>query len=74
MVWKQFELLEEKIEILVQKHNQLLQEKTTFSKQLSEKETGLEQMKEQLAALEEERDLIRAKIDEILKKIGTLEF
>jgi septal ring factor EnvC (AmiA/AmiB activator) len=72
MVWKQFELLEGQLDSLIERQRALSLEHAQLGKHFKEKETEIAELKEQLSAMGEERDLIRAKVDEILKKIEGL--
>ena len=70
MEWQVFEILEEKIDQVVRKIEVLSRENQEFKEKIKEKESLIQKAQERIDTLEEEKGLTKAKIDEILKKIG----
>jgi cell division protein ZapB len=69
MEWQVFEILEEKIEQVVKKIEALSRENLAIKEDIKEKEGVIRSAQERIDALEEEKELIRSKVDGILKKI-----
>jgi FtsZ-binding cell division protein ZapB len=65
-----FEILEEKIEQAMKKMEALSQENLELKQNIKEKEEVIQNAQLRLDALEEEKELIKGKIDGILKKIS----
>jgi FtsZ-binding cell division protein ZapB len=65
-----FEILEEKIDQAVKKVEALSLENLALKRKVEEKEVVIQNAQAQLDALEEEKELIKGKIDGILKKIS----
>jgi len=65
-----FEILEEKIEQAMKKMDALSQENLELKQKIKEKEGVIQSAQERLDALEEEKEIIKGKVDGILKKIS----
>jgi FtsZ-binding cell division protein ZapB len=65
-----FEILEEKIEQAMKKMEALSQENLELKQNIKEKEGVIQNAQLRLDALEEEKEIIKGKIDGILKKIS----
>jgi cell division protein ZapB len=65
-----FEILEEKIEQAMKKMEELSQENSDLKQKIKEKEEVIQSAQARLDTLEEEKELIRGKVDGILKKIN----
>lgn len=65
-----FEILEEKIDQLVKRLEALSQENREFNQKIKEKEEIILGAQERIDVLEEEKDLLKGKIEGILKKIN----
>jgi hypothetical protein len=70
MEWQVFEILEEKIDQIVKKLEALSQENREFNQKIKEKEVVIQGAQERIDALEEEKELVKSKVDGILKKIN----
>jgi hypothetical protein len=70
MEWQVFEILEEKIDKVVQKMETLSRENTTFKQIVEEKEEIIKSVQDRIDALEEEKTIIKDKVEGILKKIN----
>jgi cell division protein ZapB len=70
MEWQVFEILEEKIDQIVEKVETLSRENREFTQKIKEKEEVLRGSQERIDALKEEKELVKGKIDGILKKIN----
>lgn len=70
MEWQVLEILEEKIEQAVKKLEVLSKENIEFEKKIKEKDAVIKSAQDRIDALEEEKELIRSKVDGILKKIS----
>jgi chromosome segregation ATPase len=70
MEWQVFEILEEKIDQVVEKMETLSQENATFKKAVEEKEEMIKSAQDRIDALEEEKTIIKGKVEGILKKIN----
>jgi FtsZ-binding cell division protein ZapB len=70
MEWQVFEILEEKIDQIVKKLEALSQENREFNQKIKEKEAVIQGAQERIDALEEEKELVKGKVDGILKKIN----
>jgi FtsZ-binding cell division protein ZapB len=65
-----FEILEEKIDQAMKKMESLSLENRALKKKIEEKEVVIQNAQARLDALEEEKELIKGKVDGILKKIS----
>ena len=65
-----FEILEEKIDQAMKKMEALTLENLALKRKIEEKEAIIQNAQVHLDALEEEKELIKGKIDGILKKIS----
>ena len=65
-----FEILEEKIEQAMKKMDALSQENLELKQKIKEKDGVIQSAQERLDALEEEKEIIKGKVDGILKKIS----
>jgi cell division protein ZapB len=65
-----FEILEEKIDQAMKKMETLTQENMALREKIKEKEEVIQGAQARLDVLEEEKELIKSKVDEILKKIS----
>ena len=70
MEWQLFDILEEKIDLLVKRIDVLSEENLQMNKKIEEKEGVIKNAQERIDALEEEKGLVRVKVDGILKKIN----
>lgn len=70
MEWEVLEILEEKIEQAVKKLEVLSKENVEFEKKIKDKDAVIKSAQDRIDALEEEKELIRSKVDGILKKIS----
>jgi cell division protein ZapB len=67
-----FEILEEKIEQAMKKMEALSQENLELKQNIKEKEGVIQDAQLRLDALEEEKEIIKGKVDGILKKISRI--
>ena len=65
-----FEILEEKIDQAMKKMETLTQENMALREKIQEKEEVIQGAQARLDVLEEEKELIKSKVDGILKKIN----
>jgi len=65
-----FEILEEKIDQAMKKMETLTQENMALREKIKEKEEVIQGAQARLDVLEEEKELIKSKVDGILKKIN----
>jgi len=65
-----FDILEEKIDQVVEKMEVLSRENSAFKQKIEEKEIVIKGAQERIDALEEEKALVKDKVDGILKKIN----
>ena len=70
MEWQVFEILEEKIDQAMKKMATLTQENMALREKIQEKEGVIQGAQARLDVLEEEKELIKNKVDGILKKIS----
>jgi predicted nuclease with TOPRIM domain len=70
MEWKLIEVLEEKIEKVLDRLHSLSRENDQLKQKLNDQARFVEQTRERLDGLEEEKTLIQSKVDELLKKIS----
>ena len=70
MEWQVFEILEEKIDQAMKKMEALSQENLELKQKIQEKEGVIQGAQSRLDALEEEKEIIKGKVDGILKKIN----
>jgi hypothetical protein len=70
MEWQVFEILEEKIDQVVEKMDTLSKENATFKKVVEAKEEIIKSAQGRIDALEEEKTIIKAKVEGILRKIN----
>jgi hypothetical protein len=70
MEWQVFEILEEKIDQVVEKMETLSKENATFKQVIEKKEEIIKSAQDRIDALEEEKTLIKDKVEGILKKIN----
>jgi predicted nuclease with TOPRIM domain len=72
MEWKLLDVLEEKIEKVLDRMQALYSENDKLKQQLVEQARFVEQARERLDSLEEEKTLIQNKVDDLLKKIDQM--
>jgi predicted nuclease with TOPRIM domain len=72
MEWKLLDVLEEKIEKVLDRMQALSSENDKLKQQLVEQARFVEQTRERLDSLEEEKTLIQNKVDDLLKKIDQM--
>ena len=72
MEWKLLDVLEEKIEKVLDRMQALSSENNKLKQQLVEQGRFVEQARERLDGLEEEKTLIQNKVDDLLKKIDQM--
>ena len=65
-----FEILEEKIDLMVKRLESLTQENREANQKITENEEILRSAQERIDALEEEKELVKGKIEGILHKIN----
>jgi cell division protein ZapB len=70
MEWQVFEILEEKIDLMVKRLESLTQENREANQKITENEEILRSAQERIDALEEEKELVKGKIEGILHKIN----
>jgi FtsZ-binding cell division protein ZapB len=70
MEWQVFDILEEKIDKVVEKIENLSKENETFKQKVEEKEEVIKIAQDRIDALEEEKTIIKDKVEGILKKIN----
>jgi predicted nuclease with TOPRIM domain len=70
MEWKLIDVLEEKIEKVLDRLHSLSRENDELKQKLNDQARFVEQTRERLDGLEEEKTLIQSKVDELLKKIS----
>ncbi len=69
MSLEQFDILEEKINQLAEKYNQIKVEKDNFSSHLQKKENEISALQEKVKSLEAEKDIFRARLDKIISSL-----
>jgi cell division protein ZapB len=67
-----FEVLEKKLEDLLNQYHSLQSENSTLMKMLEEQERALTETREALSKLNRERDVIRQRLDQLLHKLEAL--
>lgn len=70
MEWKLIDVLEEKIEAVLDRLHSLSRENDELKQKLNDQARFVDQTRERLDGLEEEKTLIQSKVDELLKKIS----
>jgi FtsZ-binding cell division protein ZapB len=70
MEWEVFEILEEKIDLVMDKIQTLSRENTKLKQKVQEQEGLVQAAQEQLDNLEEEKEIIKGKVGGILDKIN----
>jgi FtsZ-binding cell division protein ZapB len=70
MEWKLFDVLEEKIETVLDRLHSLSRENDELKQKVNDQARFVEQTRERLDGLEEEKTVIQSKVDELLKKIS----
>jgi FtsZ-binding cell division protein ZapB len=70
MEWEVFEILEEKIDLVMDKIQTLSRENTKLKQKVQEQEGLVQAAQEQLDNLEEEKEIIKGKVGSILDKIN----
>jgi FtsZ-binding cell division protein ZapB len=70
MEWEVFEILEEKIDLVMDKIQTLSRENTKLKQKVQEQEGLVHAAREQLDNLEEEKEIIKGKVGSILDKIN----
>lgn len=65
-----FEILEEKIDRAAKRIEELIRENSALKAEIQEKEEMIRNAQTRLDTLEEEKELIRGKVDGILRKIN----
>lgn len=72
MALELFEVLEKKLEDLLNQYHSLQSENSTLMKMLEEQERALTETREALSKLNRERDVIRQRLDQLLHKLEAL--
>ena len=72
MALELFEVLEGKLEQILNQYQALQNENTTLMKMLEEQEKALVETREALNKLNRERDVIRQRLDQLLHKLEVL--
>jgi len=70
MEWQVFEILEEKIDLVMDKIQTLSRENTKLKQKVQEQEGLVQAAQEQLDNLGEEKEIIKGKVGSILDKIN----
>lgn len=70
MEWKLIDVLEEKIEAVLDRLHSLSRENDELKQKLNDQALFVEQTRERLDGLEEEKTLIQSKVDDLLKRIS----
>ncbi len=66
---EKFDILEEKINQLAEKYNQIKLEKDNFLSHLQKKENEISALKEKVNSLEEEKEVFRTRLDKIISHL-----
>jgi chromosome segregation ATPase len=66
---EKFDILEEKINQLAAKYNQIKLEKDNFLSHLQKKENEISALKEKVNSLEEEKEIFRTRLDKIISHL-----
>jgi chromosome segregation ATPase len=66
---EKFDILEEKINQLAEKYNQIKLEKDNFSSQLQKKENEVLALQEKVNSLEGEKEVFRTRLDKIISNL-----
>jgi chromosome segregation ATPase len=69
MALEQFDILEEKINQLAEKYNQIKLEKDNFLSHLQKKENEISALQEKVNSLEEEKEVFRTRLDKIISHL-----
>jgi chromosome segregation ATPase len=69
MALEQFDILEEKINQLAEKYNQIKLEKDNYSSHLRKKDNEISSLQEKVISLEEEKEVFRARLDKIISHL-----
>jgi len=69
MALEQFDILEEKINKLAEKYNQIKFEKDNFLIHLQKKENEILALQEKINSLEEEKEVFRTRLDKIISNL-----
>ena len=72
MEMDKFDILEEKINRLVQAYSTLREEKNSMGERLAEKELEIQKLKEKLSNFSREREAARAKVESLLNRVDRL--
>jgi FtsZ-binding cell division protein ZapB len=70
MEWQVFDILEEKIDQVVEKMEGLSRENSAFKQKIDEKDVVIKSAQERIDVLEEEKALVKDKIEGMLRKIN----
>jgi len=69
---EKFDILEEKINRLVDEFSALREEKTALGERLAEKELEIQKLKEKISLLAREREMAREKVEGLLSRVDRL--
>jgi chromosome segregation ATPase len=69
MALEQFDILEEKINQLAEKYNQIKLEKDNFLSHLQTKENEILALQKKVNSLEEEKEVFRTRLDKIISHL-----
>ena len=69
MAIEQLDILEEKINKLAEKYNQIKLEKDNFMGHLRKKENDILALQEKIKSLEEEKEVFRTRLDKIISNL-----
>jgi FtsZ-binding cell division protein ZapB len=70
MEWQVFDILEEKIDRVVEKIETLSKENAAYKEKVEEKEEVIKTAQDRIDALEEEKTITKDKVEGILRKIN----
>lgn len=74
MALEKFDILEEKVNKLVEKYTQLKNEKDKFADDLQQKDKQILDLQEKVRSLEEEKEIIKNRLDKIITNLENISF
>lgn len=74
MALEKFDILEEKVNQLVEKFTQLKSEKDNFTLSQQEKDKEILSLREKVSSLEEEKEAIKSRLDKIISNLENISF
>ena len=72
MTLEKFDILEEKVNQLAEKYNQIKLEKDNFLSHLQKKENEILALQKKASSLEEEKEVIRSRLDRIISNLESM--